>query len=205
MCSMIAFDAWQPMLPPDLNPILADWLLTPDSLTNRLLATHYPFSVRLIGLNHRPPTHDEAALLGSGVEQVLCRQVCLRLDGETVVYAASVCDSSDREWCKTLDRGGRSLGFTLFAEQAPFNRSPLSFRRLHLGDPLFHAALPFLVSLNETPCLLSLPRPDHLWARRAAFTARHGGQLLVQEVFLPTLLNKTTPQVVSLSNSTGSR
>lgn len=179
---------WVISLPYTVPFKLADWLQTAGSLTNRLIATDLPFSVRLIELSCRPALPDEALVLElTAGRDVLCRQVALRLDGIPVIYAATVCAADCREGRRILDRGGRSLGFTLFAENSPFSRSRVQFSALPPDDIRSVAAWQLLADIAGSH---DVPSDCPMWGRRAVFSSRRSGKLLVQELFLPTLLTQ---------------
>ena len=71
--------------------------------------------------------------------------------------------------------GNRSLGTVLFTNPV-VKRTPLRFRKLTSGHPLFKHA-----------CRRLDEKPSGLWARRSLFSLR-GQSILVTEVFLPSIL-----------------
>ena len=61
-------------------------------------------------------------------------------------------------------------------------RTPLRFKKLNAGHPLFRRACRGLPATTAVP--------SSLWARRSLFTL-HGQSILVTEVFLPAILDLT--------------
>lgn len=162
---MTSLPDWQSAVPADCA--YPDWLSEQGSLTARLLATGHAFAVELQALEATVPRADEAACLGIASDSVvLVRQVRLTLDGVAVIAARSL--SADDGWRAVLDRGGRSLGYSLFGDDNDILRGPLEYATLSAGQALHPGDGP------------------SLFARRSTF-ARHGERLLVQEVFLPAL------------------
>ncbi len=158
---------------------LPDWLAAPPanhpvrpllahdgSLTDRLKASGLPFSVEVAAWYTGPARADEARTLAVAAGSTLwIREVWLRLAERRVVWARSV--SASERWLPVLDRGGVSLGLTLFGGDPAIARSPLEFAAV-------------------TPCMALHPGAGYpsLWARRACFVLE-GAPMLVHEVFLP--------------------
>lgn len=107
-------------------------------------------------------------------ERALLREVCLNCDGRPVVFAHSVLPrrSLRGPWQSLGRLGNKPLGAALFANPAVI-RTPLSFRKLMPGHPLYLRA----ASLLEM-------KPHCLWARRSVFMLECAA-ILVTEVFLP--------------------
>ncbi|MCG8991612.1 chorismate lyase [Laribacter hongkongensis] len=151
--------------PPANHPVLP--LLAHDgSLTDRLKASGLPFSVEVAAWYTGPARADEARTLAVAAGSTLwIREVWLRLAERRVVWARSV--SASERWLPVLDRGGVSLGLTLFGGDPAIARSPLEFAAV-------------------TPCMALHPGAGYpsLWARRACFVLE-GAPMLVHEVFLP--------------------
>ncbi|MDN0073344.1 chorismate lyase [Crenobacter sp. SG2303] len=147
------------------------------SLTERLIALGSPFSVQVLGQGRDEVAADEAALLGVDPgSAVLARHVALLLDAQPVVVARSVTPWHDPVWTPVLERGSRSLGFTLFGElNDDLIREPLSYAMLDRHHPLF--------ALTRAHDAASAER---YVARRSRFLLG-GSALIVCEVFLPSL------------------
>lgn len=155
----------------DIDQPTLDWLFDEGSLTRRLtLLSRDHFSVTPLFEGWKPLRVDECRALNiaPGAEGWV-REVFLRGHGEPWVFARSVASRSALERggldLKTL--GSRSLGELLFCDQA-FIRHPIEVCRYP------HAWLP-----ADTAQI-------GLWGRRSRFE-RDGLDLLVAEVFLPTL------------------
>lgn len=165
--------AWLPssQLAADVAQPTLDWLFDQGSLTRRLTRlSNDHFSVTPLFEGWQALRDDECQALGLAPgEEGWVREVYLRGHGQPWVFARSVAGRS------ALERGGldletlgsRSLGELLFCDQA-FVRHPIEVCRYP------QAWLPPEV------------RHGDLWARRSRF-ARGGLDLLVAEVFLPTL------------------
>ncbi len=150
-------------------------LMEPGSLTERLIASGRHFVVDLLHLGAGVAHRDEAAPLRIAAgAPISVRHVALTLDGVPVVVARSYCREACPVWLPILDRGGRSLGFTLFSGEVALTRGPLEFAEVEDGHPLFALATP------RAPGVARLP------ARRRRFE-RDGAALVVCEVFLPAL------------------
>jgi chorismate--pyruvate lyase len=165
---------WRPE-PPSCSPGVVGFLTEPGSLTDRLIATGLDFSVEQLYLGSDRATPDEADLLGLSPDSpVLARHVALSLGGDVVVVARSLCAAGCEVWSPILDRGGRSLGLTLFGIDSTISRGPLSFATISFPHPLFAIAQAMTADAARFP------------ARRGRFSL-HGRALIVQEAFLPAL------------------
>jgi len=176
--------AWQPHARAVRAPAaMHDWLVTPGSLTARLVASSSAFRVRRLHQVTAPCLVDEAAAIGlARPQQVWEREVLLECDGQPVVFAHTVvptsCDASD--WPLFSALGERSLGSTLFYDPL-VRRGQLEFARLRADHPLVrraHAALGAAGGLEQQ---------NIYYARRCVYRRRQG-LLLVTEVFLPAVL-----------------
>ena len=150
-------------------------LMEPGSLTERLIATGKDFAVEplLLGVGAAHP--DECAPIGiQAGETMTVRHVALTLGGTTVVTARSYCREGCAVWSPILDRGGRSLGYTLFSGEVALTRGALEFATVAAGHPLFELAR------------LRAPGVGMFPARRCRFEL-NGAPLVVCEVFLPAL------------------
>jgi len=154
-----------------------DWLLAPDSLTQRLSAlADGDFSVHVQHEYWQKLRADECAALGvAQAHRGWVREVILSGHGEPWIFARSVATQ------RTLlggdfdlgEVGHRSLGELLF--RAPgFSRSTLELCQY---PPMY---LP--LHLRETG----------LWARRSCFDQRDA-RILIAEVYLPALWAKLGP------------
>lgn len=161
--------------PPALPSAVRDTLCEPGSLTERLIATGHDFAVRVLYQGPGTADADEAALLGLPAGAPLTvRHVALTLDGVDVVAARSACAAGCAVWQPILDRGSRSLGYSLFSGDSPVERDPLHYASLDAAHPLFDLAR----TLSDTATAYP--------ARRCRFTL-HDEALMVSEAFLPAL------------------
>lgn len=150
-------------------------LLEPGSLTERLMRNCRIFAVELLHLGPDVAYPDEAAPIGVAPgERMSVRHVALTLDGISVVTARSFCRENCPTWFPILDRGGRSLGFTLFSGEVALTRGRLEFAEVRAGHPLFELAR------------TRAPGVARFAARRCRFEL-DGAPLMVCEVFLPAL------------------
>ena len=162
------------LLPPPERPGTFACLMEPGSLTDRLIATGRAFGVTPLRLGEDAAAPDEAELLGiQPGEAMTVRHVALTLDGERVVMARSFCRRTCPVWFPILDRGGRSLGFTLFSGEVQLTRRALEFATIGAGHPLFALG-------QEGEAASTYP------ARRCRFEME-GAPMVVCEVFLPRL------------------
>lgn len=160
------------------TPVMRDWLTDAMSLTLKLTRRSGHFRVQRLAQERALPLRDEYAEVGlprrMAVQQ---REVFLRCDDRPVVYAHTVvplsATASDWPFFGTL--GERSLGTTLFGDPQ-VRRGRLQYARLHARHPLVRRAASALGEDLRGP----------LFARRCLYK-RHGGLLLVTEVFLPTI------------------
>jgi len=150
-------------------------LMEAGSLTERLIGSGREFAVELLHLGRGAAHPDEAGPIGVAAgETMSVRHVALTLDGVTVVVARSYCRLECAVWLPILDRGGRSLGFTLFSGEVALTRGALEFAEAAAGHPLFELAR------------LRADGVDRFPARRCRFEL-DGAPLIVCEVFLPAL------------------
>lgn len=150
-------------------------VLEPGSLTERLIASCDLFAVELLHLGVGVAHPDEATQIGVAPGDAMSvRHVALNLDGTSGVMARSFCRADCPTWFPILDRGGRSLGFTLFSGEVALTRGPLEFAQIMAGHPLFELAR------MRAPGIARFP------ARRCRFEL-DGAPLVVCEVFLPAL------------------
>ncbi|MEN9774957.1 MAG: chorismate--pyruvate lyase [Pseudomonadota bacterium] len=160
---------------PRVPAALRAFLLEPGSLTDRLMATGARFAVRPLKLGvDRADPHEAAALGVASNAVILARHVALSLNDTVVVVARSVCRPACPTWAAVLDRGGRSLGLSLFAPDAPVSRGSLTFAHLADAHPLAQLAKGFEPSNTPYPA-------------RACRFSQDGAPLLVTEAFLLSL------------------
>ena len=150
-----------------LKPGLVQWLTYEGLLTPRLReAFSNPVDLELLRqepVNTGPDGHG------------WLREVSLSSQGLRLVYALSWFPSAvmlRHPWLRELD--ARPLGDAL-AQRAHTRRSAFEFRATTPGDPRYERAI------QGYP-----ERPATLWARRSRFNLP-GGDVLVEEVFLPSL------------------
>ena len=178
--------AWQPHARAVRAPQpMHDWLVTPGSLTARLVASSAAFRVRRLHQRSAPCLVDEATAIGlSRVQRAWEREVLLECDGKPVVFAHTVvpmdCDASD--WPLFSALGERSLGTTLFYDPL-VRRGRLEFARLRADHPLVRRAQAALGQQGKH----GNTDKNIYYARRCVYRRRQG-LLLVTEVFLPAVL-----------------
>ncbi len=139
--------AWQPHARAvRASAPMHDWLITPGSLTARLVASSDAFRVRRLHQHGAVCLADEAAAIGlARPQRVWEREVLLVCDGTPVVFAHTVVppDADASDWPLFSALGERSLGSTLFYDPL-VRRGSLEFARLGADHPLVrraHAAI----------------------------------------------------------------
>jgi len=163
-----------------LMPVaLVPWLTDAGSLTRRLQAhSQAGFSVQLLGNHWIKPLPDECLSLKIPVTQMAYQREVKLLDGEHAnVYARTIIPLNTYMTMKHRFNalGNKPLGELLFTDPT-VKRGPIEVACLYPGQWLYEMAL-----LDEDY------RVDELWGRRSQFYL--GGKiLLVNEIFLPTLL-----------------
>jgi len=170
---------WQPpqkrLMPSDL----ASWLTDTGSLTRQLKRHNQEqFSVHLLGNHWMRPMADECLHLAIPATQMAYQREVRLMDGEQAnVYARTVIPlqtyNAMRQRFNAL--GNKPLGELLFTDPS-VKRGPIEVACLKPGQWLYEMAL-----LEEEY------RPEELWGRRSRFYLG-GNILLVNEIFLPTLL-----------------
>ena len=166
---------------------MRDWLVTPGSLTARLVAHSRRFRVQKLRQAQGLCLADEAAAIGlARPGRVWEREVLLRCDGRPAVYGHTVVPltATASDWPLFSALGERSLGSTLFRDPL-VARGRLQYARLRPGHPLVarvRAALGPDAGSGEGAA------ESVYYARRCVYRRRQG-LLLVTEVFLPAVLN----------------
>lgn len=158
---------------------VASWLFDPGSLTRRLVARcGGGFRVRVLGQGWARPLLNEATRLGLPPWQVaLIREVQLLCEETPWVYARTVIPHSTLRGAQRhlAHLGTRPLGAVLFADPG-LRREDVEVACMTARHRLFHTAVQ------------GLPEPPaRIWGRRSVFFTG-GKPLLVNEVFLPTLV-----------------
>ena len=157
-------------------PALAACIARPGSLTDQLIATGHEFAVTVLAQGEAGAHDDEAAPLGLPAGATLyARHVALTLDGVPVVTARTVARPACAVWLPVLNRGRRSLGFTLFGGASDIVQEPLVFRLLGPRHPLFGF------------CRQHDPAGAETYPARRARFLRADAPLIVCEAFLPAL------------------
>ena len=160
-----------------------DWLITPGSLTARLVASSDAFRVRRLHQHSAVCLADEAAAIGlARPQRVWEREVLLMCDGKPAVFGHTVVPTSANatDWPLFSALGERSLGSTLFYDPL-VRRGQLEFARLSAEHPLVRRAHAALGRQGDT-------NNNIYYARRCVYRRRQG-LLLVTEVFLPAVLS----------------
>jgi chorismate lyase len=153
---------------------LRRWLSATGSLSARLASTGDVFSVQVLRQGRMPLQMDEATALGvAGVRQGYVREVLLKVDGQTLVFARSVTTHAHSlgAWRSVRGLGTRPLADVLF-KRSGITRQALQYQRFKPGT-----ALPRQVQQLCPGAARSLP------ARRSVFL-RQREPLLVMEVFV---------------------
>lgn len=170
---------WQPLqrrlVPTELIP----WITERGSLTRRLEhSNQYPFSVQLLSNSWSKPLADESPILGIPQAELVYQREVKLMDGDQAnVYARTVVPRT-----------------TFMAMQSRFdNLGNTSLGELLFTDPSVERGEIEVACLKPEQCLYEMAlngesqRPDELWARRSIFYLS-GKKLLVNEIFLPTLI-----------------
>jgi len=154
------------------DPVAADWLLDPGSLTQRLKRQGTRFGVRLLGQMTAEVSADERHRLR--VEQALLREVLLCCNDIPVVFARTLIPEATLAASEgRLARlGHTSLGELLFA-RPEVSRDRIEVANFHRDSPVARLAM-----------CLGQPLSNTLLGRRSCFFWS-GQPLLVSEVFLP--------------------
>ena len=160
---------------------IAPWLFEQGSLTRRILLNcTKKFRVEVLSQKWERPMLNEALRLGVHPEHhALIREVLLYCGDNPWVFARSVLPR------KTLTGphrflgklGNRPLGEILFSDPN-IQRDALEIAKIYKSQRMYSCA---------TGCLINLP--DFVWGRRSVFYL-HKKSLLVNEVFLPSMLIK---------------
>lgn len=171
-----------------VNPpqALRGWLTDNASLTMKLIAHSIHFRVQKLKQQRGRCLADECEEVGlSRRTHVQQREVLLVCDGRPVVYAHTIVplDATAADWPFFGALGERSLGSTLLFGDPRVRRGKLRYARLQAQHPLARRALDAVGS-----AAISFP----LFARRCLYLRRKG-QLLVTELFLPSVLELTKP------------
>lgn len=172
------FSKWHPA-PLSISPQTRNWLQNRGSLTRLIQLRCRNFRVEPVFQSLATAYEDELALLGLRPRELAhVREVYLYCGKTPVVFAHSVVarKSLRGAWYGLSNLGNKSLGTMLFTNPV-IKRTPLRFKKLNLGHPLFHRA-----------CQSLQVAPISLWARRSLFTL-HGQPIMVTEVFLPAILD----------------
>ena len=188
--------AWRPHARAVRAPAsMHDWLVTPGSLTARLVGSSESFRVRRLHQHGAVCLADEAAAIGlARVQRVWEREVLLVCDGQPVVFAHTVVpsDADAGDWPLFSALGERSLGSTLFYDPL-VRRGSLEFARLGLEHPLVRR-------MRVATGMLSNSHDNTIYDARRCVYRRRQGLLLVTEVFLPAVVNLGT--AATMKNTT---
>ena len=161
---------------------VAPWLFDQGSLTRKiLLHCHNKFRVEVLSQQWQRPMLNEALRLGVQPEHhALIREVLLYCGDKPWVFARSILPrktlTGRRRFLGKL--GSRPLGEVLFSDPN-IQRDDIEVACIRKGQRMFDCATQ------------SLPQiPESVWGRRSVFYL-HNKALLVNEVFLPSILNKS--------------
>ncbi len=164
----------KPLLSGRYRPALID----KGSLTSRLKQAFDDFSVQPLSVAYGRAFLDEMPALALSLRQTaLIRNVRLMSNKQALVFAHSVLplNSLRGPWLGLRQLGSKPLGEALFANPQ-VKRTALTYQKLHTQQLLYQQAV---VELEL--------KPPYLWARRSVFRL-HQANIMVTEVFLPTLL-----------------
>jgi chorismate--pyruvate lyase len=175
---------------------LRRWLAATGSLSARLAATGTVFSVQVLSQGREPLTRSESRALGlAGPSAGHVREVLLKVDGQTRVFARSVTTQRDSlgAWRAVRGLGSRPLADVLFT-RAGISRQALQYQRIQPRSALSRrvgrswqlaqsASQSQAAASLDPPAAPSAALPRSLPARRSVFL-RQGAALLVMEVFV---------------------
>ena len=154
---------------------VVDWLLEPNSLTNRMKTTfHQPFSVSLKGQGLAKPFLADAQCLNQAAHRyAITREVELNLGGKPYVFARTTLPRNVAHELQELTHlGSKPLGEVIFSYP--------DLKRIRLDLAKIDAA-----QLNITTRKLLAGQP-YIWARRNTYQINKCA-FLVSEFFLPAL------------------
>jgi len=163
-------------IPVEISP----WLFDQGSLTRKIvLSCKNKFRVEVLSQQWQRPMLNEALRLGVHPEHhALIREVLLYCGNKPWVFARSVLPrktlTGQRRFLGKL--GSRPLGEILFSDPN-IQRDALEVAEIKKGQRMFKCATESLVQV-----------PKSVWGRRSVFYL-HKKPLLVNEVFLPSILN----------------
>ncbi len=182
---------WHFHLPEDpaISANLRRWVVGEGSLTARLVAASSRFRVRCLAQRMELALADEWQALGLVARhRALAREVLLVCDEVPAVFAHTVVKPhhARRDWPFLRGLGERPLGGALFVDPR-VRREPFAFARLQPHHPLR------LRLQQAVPAMRALPPSQALPARRSIFR-RGEGVMLVTEVFLPDLQERSAPE-----------
>lgn len=170
---------WQPIKRNRVPAALRPWLMDQASLTRRLKAhNQHDFSVDLLSNSWMRALINETRPLAISPSELTYQREVRLLDGEHAnVYARTIVPRATyvAMQYRFNNLGNTSLGELLFTD-ASVKRGKIEVACLRPEHWLYQLAI-----LEENY------RPDELWARRSVFELS-GKKLLVNEIFLPTLL-----------------
>ncbi len=161
---------------------IAPWLFDEGSLTRRIIChCNNNFRVEVLSQQWKRPMLNEAIRLGIHPEQhALIREVLLYCGETPWVFARSVLPrrtlTGKRRFLGKL--GSRPLGEILFSDPN-IQRDELEVAEIKKGQRMFQCATGSLINT-----------PESVWGRRSIFYL-HKKPLLVNEVFLPSVLEKS--------------
>ncbi len=170
-------DRW--LRKPLLSGKMKHWLKDSQSLTMRLQQRYEKFQVQPLCVTYAKAYVDECAILDIPLRTcVLKRDVFLRGNGQTVVFAHSVLPKKilRGRWLGLKSLGTKPLGAALFANPRVW-RTELRYKKLSRQHLLTKSLRQYMKDA-----------PNLLWARRSVFRY-HGAEMMVTEVFLPTIMS----------------
>ena len=171
----------EPVWHKNMQPDMPGGLAVLGSMTERMQqASKQCFQVKPLSQTFKSPRQSEALLLSiSKYKGLMVREVYLLCDDQICMFARSlfpIATLFGKSW-QLQYLGKKPLGTLLFSDPN-LGRSPFDFALLRDGDEDYHKATMHL-----------RVKPKTLWARRSVFYWQQK-ELMVEEVFLPHLLNK---------------
>ncbi|MBS3798301.1 MULTISPECIES: chorismate--pyruvate lyase family protein [unclassified Pseudoalteromonas] len=164
---------WQNVECVALSAQLLDWLVEPNSLTQRLKSLSQQFAVEVLSERLVAADTYQSDIFSSTSAQLRVREVILFCDNRPMVYAQSwiPCHAHPEQGVDLTHLGDTPLGEVIF--QDPM----LSRQQLQVAD---FSANSDLQALTQSFNLPTQP----LWGRRSRFNLT-GQEIMVCEVFLP--------------------
>ncbi|WP_158684632.1 chorismate--pyruvate lyase family protein [Pseudoalteromonas sp. T1lg48] len=164
---------WQDVERVAVSEQLLDWLVEPNSLTQRLKSLSEQFAVEVLSERLVAAETYQSDIFTCTTAQLRVREVILFCDSQPMVYAQSwiPCHAHAEQGVDLTHLGDKPLGEVIFQDPQ------LSRQQLQVAD--------FSANSDLQALTLSFNLPTQpLWGRRSRFNLT-GQQIMVCEVFLP--------------------